>query len=448
MFKTQYHSIFRIHSLAEAVATPIRTSFTDLLLYVVDLYDVLLSVESGALPAAQVGELDELLDKTTNYLLDNYDMLYKTVPGRCLGWTVGMMFYLVIMTLINMKHKTCSLSPAVKTYVKKHRLRLYESPDPNEWTLSDLISMLDVISLRWDKLEPCAELDGLLEILWTVSSRYITQMMSRDKMDVDMYTEEVNGKKSHVRLSEVGIVASMSRFFWCKQLLRLYRTWTIHIEDDTPMETNWDKFITGEKKHFVTRRFRDQITKYMWDRIILIGDKEICSHEQLGGSQVSAMTCVFGRFPAGIPSLFQKTLTYAEPEEVLENRSLRDFCYINMIQQHFMAVYNVNWPTYFLVFDVQVHRHKEAIERSVVPIVMKIMGCYYVYFKNTLIKNPSGGSFEHAFILWCYVLREQCDSKCFDSMDFSPIIEQILEVGEMVDNTREVVGFFDLDDDF
>lgn len=448
MFKTPYQSLYRVHSLTEAVQTPIRSSFTDLLLYIVDLYDVLLSVESGELPAPREGELQELREKCTAYLLKHYDMLYTIVPGRCLGWTVGMMFYLCICTLIKLQKKGISMSMDLKQWVKKHRLRVYESPDPNEWTLSDLVSILDVISLRWNSLKPSPELTDFLDVVWSVSSKYVTQMMSRDKMDVDMYTEEVKNKKSHVRLSEVCIVACMSRFFWFQTLINLQNTWSIIVEDDMPTTTNWEKFINVEKKHFVTRRFRDQITKYIWDKIILIGDREICSHEQLGGTQASAMTCVFARFPAGIPSLFQKTLTYAEPEEILENRTLKEYCHINMVQQHFMSVFNVNWPSYFLVFDFQVHKHRDAIDRSTVPIVLRLNGCYYVYFKRTLIQHPVGTQFEHAFLLWCYVLREQCQGKCFDSMDFSPIIEQLLDIEEVIDNSREIEGYYDLDDDF
>jgi len=54
---------------------------------------------------------------------------------------------------------------------------------------------------------------------------------------------------------------------------------------------------------------------------------------------------------------------------------------------------------------------------------------------------------KHAFIMWCYILRKECGGKCYDSMDFNTVIEQMLDQAEVVNNDRVVEGFFTLEDD-
>jgi hypothetical protein len=436
--------------VVEALETPINTvSTTDILLYVVDLYDVILSVESSALPLPSKTQIVELREKATLCFLKNYDRLYVQTPGRLLGWTHGMLLYVTILMLIKMQYK-CSpyaaLSPSVLTFIKRYRLRMFEDIDPSQWLFSDLVSMLDVVAFRWNTFLPCKDLETLLEVLWRVSSKFITEMHTKDRLNITNFCDPVKGLKHHVRVSEVGIILSMSRFFWFKRLIIEYNRWPMSRTSTYPSETNFETFIQGETKSFITRRFRDNIAKFIWPLLLKHGDMEIGSHDQLGET-VSAFTIIFQRFPAGWVNNMQKILNYAEYEEIIQNKNIAEYVHICMIHQFFMSTYNVNWITYFLVFERAQYKHIDAIERSVVPIILHRSGRFVVFFEGTLYENPDGCGIEHAFIVWLCVLRERCDGRCFDSMDFTSIIEKILDKDEQVDNTRVIDGFFDLNDE-
>jgi len=54
---------------------------------------------------------------------------------------------------------------------------------------------------------------------------------------------------------------------------------------------------------------------------------------------------------------------------------------------------------------------------------------------------------KHAFIVWLTILRKECGGVCFNSMDFNPTIEAMLDKKEVVNNTRDLGIFFDLQDD-
>ena len=63
-----------------------------------------------------------------------------------------------------------------------------------------------------------------------------------------------------------------------------------------------------------------------------------------------------------------------------------------------------------------------------------------------MYRHPEGTNLEHAFILWCHILRSKCKSKAFN-MDFTPLLEKILDQQVEVDNSREIDGMYELEDD-
>ena len=92
------------------------------------------------------------------------------------------------------------------------------------------------------------------------------------------------------------------------------------------------------------------------------------------------------------------------------------------------------------------YKHIQAIERSIVPIIFYNFNAFTVFFEGKIYKHPEGTDLEHAFILWCYILRSKCESKAFN-MDFTPLIEKILDQIVEVDNSREISGMYELEDD-
>ena len=315
MFKTPYKSIYRVHSVEDALLFDIGEEKTDMLLYFLDLYDVLLSVRSGLMDKPSLHQVLELRMKCTEYLLEHYHTLYRPIPGVLLGWTTSLLLFVIILHLIHLQYDGSNmfLTDKNKEYIKQHRLRIYTFPDPDEWCFATFISFMDVIAFRWKELTPNDQLNELLELCWRLSSHFILSMHSKLILNVESFRELIKGKPDHARLSEKAMIMCMSRFYWFVSTFNYMRRWkkASSVYAPTVESANWGKFIVREKRHFITRRFRDNILTVLFDKIILYGDKEIASHNQLG-EDVSSMTCLYQRAPAGQLNKLQKMITYDE----------------------------------------------------------------------------------------------------------------------------------------
>ena len=449
MYKTNYKTLFRVHTIEEALSYNIPTNKTDLFLYLIDLYDVLLSVTTGQLQAPPMDKILELREKLSSHLLNMYHKMYTPVPGALLGWTESMLLWVVLLSVIELQHKSSplELNERLMDWVKEKRIRMFEDHDLTTWNLDTVVSQLNSLALKWDQLEPSQELHDFLEIMWRFAARFCLRLHTKDVINVENYQEDIT-KLVRVRLTPDGIMIFLSRYYWFHHMIALKKRWPTNVDIEFPsVDTcNWKIWIENEKRHFITRRFRDGIASWMWDKLILFGDQEIASHDQLG-DEVSAFTCMYARFPAGLVSLWQRILTYKTPEEILECKALRDFSYLHMINGHFTSVYNVSFLTYFFIHDKIMHKHVNALTKASAPIIIYWYGKYVCFFQGKVYEHPDGQTVAHAFVVWCVLLRRECDGKCYDSMDFNTLCEQILDKAEVVNNERPIEGFFTLEDD-
>lgn len=449
MLKTPYKTIYRVHSIEEALNFDIGKLKTDMLLWFVDLYDVLLSVRQKSIDPPSLDQILELRMKCTEYLLTHYHELYKPIPGVMLGWTTSMLLFVIILHLIHLQYESSSMYLSYETieYIKRNRLRVYTNPDPETWCFATLVSFSDVIAFQWKSLEPSDELSEVLELCWRLTAKFTLNIHSKIMLNIESYTEIVKGMNDHARLSEKAMIMCMDRFYWFTSTLNYYRRWKSapHVIAPNLKNTNWSTFILSERRHFVTRRFRDSILAFLWDKILLYGDKAVAAHNQLG-EDVSAMTCLYQRSPAGQLNKLQKLITYDEYEDMIKYKPITDWIHLLMINQHFVNVYNVKFISFFFISEEKMYKHIEAIERSVVPIIFYRFNGFDVYFHGKIYTHPEGRSIQHALILWCYMIRNKCNNKAFN-MDFSPVCEKLLDRNEEVNNERPMEDMFQLEDD-
>ncbi len=450
MYRTQYKTLYRVHTVEEAIEFDIPVTPTDLFLYLIDTYDVLLSITSGQLPKPPKRDIVMLRQKLSDYLLKHFHDMYKPVPGALYGWTESMLLWVVLLSVIEMQHHTnkeMELNKNLLRWIKSKRIRMFEDIDMTTWNLDTLICQMDSLALRWHELEPCKELEEFLEILWRFAARFTLRMHTKDVLNIETYIDEVP-QATRYKLTSDGMMTFLSRYYWFTHMIELRNLWQIADDREfTPQDkTNWSSWILNERKHFVTRRFRDGISDWMWDKMTLFGDAEIASHDQLG-DEVSAFTCMYARFPAGLVSGWQKILTYEEYEDIIKCVAIRDFVHIQMIQAHFSSVYNVSFLKYFFVYDKIMHRHIDAITKASTPIIFYWYKQYMCYYHGKVYRHPDGCNIEHAFTMWICILREELDGKCYGSMDFSELCGQLLDQKQVVNNDRQIAGYFDLDDD-
>ena len=450
MYRTQYNTLYRVHTVEEAIQYDIARSPTDLFLYLIDTYDVLLSVAANQLPMPSVHKTIQLRAKLSSHLLEHYHDMYKPIPGALYGFTESMLMWIVLLTVIDIQHweSNMELNPRLTKWAKTNRVRMFPDPDMTTWNLDTLIGQLDCLSMRWHDLDPCEELQDFLEIMWRFAARFTLRMHSKDVLNVENYLEDVPNT-TKVRLSADGMMIFLSRYYWFNHLITMRVKW-MPIKDASMFpsiaDTNWETFIGNEKRHFVTRRFRDGISDWMWNKLLNIGDQEIASHDQLG-DEVSAFTCMYARFPAGLVSRWQKILTYDDYEDIVKCKAIASFAMVHMLQAHFSSVYNVDFLKYFFIYDKIMHRHLTAISKASTPIIIYWYKKFMCYFEGKVYEHPDGTEIPHAFIMWVVLLRKRCDGKCYSSMDFTVLCEQLLDKAEVVNNDRSIAGFFDLDDD-
>ena len=143
----------------------------------------------------------------------------------------------------------------------------------------------------------------------------------------------------------------------------------------------------------------------------------------------------------------QKLLTYEEYETIIKFLPIKAWVHLMMINQHFVNMYNVKWINFFFVSEESMHKHIEGVEKSLVPIVLYRFNGFDVFYQGKVYRHPQSRNIEHAFLLWCHLLRVKCGGKAFDSMDFNELLENLLDQEVVIDNNREVSGMFELEDD-
>lgn len=455
MFKTPYKTIYRIHTIEEALEFNLPKDKTDMYLYLIDIYDVLLNAAIGTTPDISKEKIQKCRSKIHKYFMDNFHSMYVPIPGRLYGWTHSMLIYVIILTLIEMEYTSSypEIPDHVHQFCVENRIRMYKDRDTKTWKLHTYLDMMDVISFRWSKLTPCSDLNDLLEIIYRYSAKINLFMHGEELMDMEDYIEHViinDEESNYVKATAQLVMAGMARYYWFHQMIKQWVQWkdasNQGIEYPNLETSNWLQFLEGEKKHMITRRFRDGVADFLWDRLINIGDHAIGAHDQLG-DEVSNYGMLYVRFPAQLPTGLSRLCTYKDYEEIVQSNHLRDILHCKLVHAHFRAAYDIDFIKIFTVWDIGMHAHFNAIDKCPVPLIFVRFKRYHCYYRGEIYKHPDGHTFPHAFVTWCYLLRKFCDCKCFNSMDFTPTVEALLDKKEVVNNTRDLGAFFDLTDD-
>jgi len=457
MFKTPYKTIYRIHTIDEALEFELKKDETDMYLYLIDMYDVLLNAALGNDEIPQE-KLIRQRKKVHAFLMKHFHRLYTPIPGRLYGWAHNMLLYVILLTMIEMEHMSeyPVIPDRIHSYCVKNKLRMYQDGDTKTWKMDTWLDMLDVMSFRWKKLLPCEELTELMEIMWRVSAKMTIFMHGLETLNMEDYVEPIviqDKVSEYHRANALAVIAGLSRYYWFHQTIDQYTRWPDASPSDIgPLQlqkveqTNWLQWIEIEKKHIFTRRFRDGVADFMWNVIINYGDHAIGAHDQLG-DEVSNYAVLYMRFPAGLPTGLSRICTYKEYEDMMASESIREILHAKMIHAHFRSQYDVDFIKIFTVWEPDINKHTVAIERSPVPLILNRFWRYHVFFRGKIYKHPEGETFKHAFITWLTILKRKCAGICFNSMDFNPTIEGMLEEKKVVNNERELGQFFDLQDD-
>lgn len=360
MYKSTYLSV-RIHTPEEALDI-MPESNVDILLWLIDVYDL--------------GQNETCAEAVQKLIMKHYQILHERVPGMLPRWTKGMMAW---VTFLN------ALEPCYefdKEWVTQNNM-LISTESPDMWTIDDLLTTLDAIAMRWKNAHTLAreKLQQYLHCLWSVAKRFTMHLHPH----IQNGLKEGNLMKIHPKQ----VMACFSRFYWFNKTLDLY---DLYDREEKAAECN--PFFKQELRHFILRKFRDELLTDVWETVPFYGDVEIAGHESLGEG-LSTYSSLYKRHPVCILQKIQQRVLYAEPEEVQKAHSTA--VNLKIIQTYFANNHKIDFLKFFVCYERNHAKHWEAVLESTVPVIVQSFGKFSVISNG---KAYCHGPIEDVFPVW------------------------------------------------
>lgn len=412
MYSSTYLTV-RVHTKEEAEAVfPSET--VDLMMWLIDVYDI----QTGCAPAVH------------KVLMAKYHTEAERVPGILPKWTRTMMIW---VTLLH-----CSVTSASSTaldWAAKHNLRI-NAEACEKWTVDDLLLALDALAQRWHQLPVKTELERhavrqYLEVLFGLARKWTMHRHPRLGMTETSMTSMTISDADWLVLAPTSVVAMMSRYYWFHQTLAQV-AWFPAAAAATPVHY-FDRFVQREQRHLKIRKFRDELCKCMWERMLLYGDREIVEHRQ--GDPASAYTCLYKRHPVCLMQTYQQVLSYGTYEEICALRvggvRFEDILWLKLIQYHFVNNFHLDFLEVFVCWEEKQHKHRQALETSTVPLIVQRFGGFVVLHGGRTHEFPSG-SVRDAFPCWVALAHKGKAHGCELDMLYKQVFSK--EVAHMADD--------------
>lgn len=362
MYKSTYLAV-RVHTEDEALGIEPRGN-TDILLWLIDVYDL--------------GQSKKCATAVKKLILANYFNLHERVPGMLPRWTKGMMAW---VTYLN------ALVPSYEhdeDWVIRNNFMIQK--DPESWSVEDMLTTLDAIAMRWHNAHTLDRkpLLDYLHCIWSCAKKYTMKLHD----NIPNGLKEGDKMKIHPKQ----IMACLSRFFWFHKTLDMYDRY-----ERKDMTIPCGSFFKDELRHFILRKFRDQLLTDVWETIPFWGDKEIAEHDQLG-DRISTYSALYKRHPVCLLQRVQRCVLYDEPEDV---RMLhQDAVDMKIIQTYFQNNYKVDFKKFFVCFEKDHPKHEHAVQESTVPIMVQSFRKFSVIHDGVAYCH---GSVAEVFPVWVHL---------------------------------------------
>lgn len=359
MYKSTYLAV-RIHTEDEALRIQPEGD-TDTFLWLIDVYDL--------------GQSAKCAKAVARLILDKYHKLHERVPGMLPRWTKGMMAW---TTYLN------ALVPCYEydeEWVVRNHFMI--DRDPASWSVETMMTALDALAIRWNSAYALDrdKLQQYLHCIWSCAKKWTMHL--HEKVEPGLHEGDM--MKVHPKV----VLACLSRFFWFNKTLDMYASY-----DREQMAVPCNPFFDHELRHFVLRKFRDQLLDSLWDHLSYPGDLEIAAHDQLG-DKMSTYSALYKRHPVCLLQRAQKNMLYDEPKEV--RRKFQNVTDIKIVQAYFQNNFKMDFAKFFMCYERNHCKHEEAVRESSVPLVVESFRRYSVVHEG---KAYGFGTFAEAFPIW------------------------------------------------
>lgn len=361
MYQSTYLSV-RVHTEEEAMSIEPENT-VDIMLWLIDVYDL----GQSAVCAQAVEKL----------ILKHFHMLHERVPGMLPRWTKGMMAW---VTYLNALEPDYTYD---EDWVIQNNFMIKK--DPESWSVEDMLTTLDAISMRWKNSHGLnrKKLDQYLHCIWSCAKKYTLNLHTH----IDQGLKEGEYMKIHPKQ----IMACLSRFYWFKKTIHMFDMYT---RKEKKIGSN--NFFQHELRHFVLRKFRDELLTDVWETVPFYGDKEISGHDSLG-ENISTYSAIYKRHPVCLLQRIQQRVLYEEPKDV--RKHYKDAVDLKIIQTYFQNNHKIDFKKFFFCSEKNHTKHTMAVKQSIVPVIVESFKRYSVIHHG---KAYCHGSIEDVFPVWVH----------------------------------------------
>jgi len=433
MYRSNYKSLFRCHTLVECLNYSLDSgcSKADLFLYLLDMYDILLSHADGSMIFDEDDDMPylRLAEKLEKYAFQNWHSLFDRIPGQLKGWCEGMFLYVGVCKCRWLASKQgCTVIPSeTREWMRQHRLRSHASYDTANWTVGDILNAMDILELKWYEFQTIDQ--HFMNYLNTLEYRvawFIAHTAPSDIYDIQKHRLKVGEGQFQIH------PALLHDFYVRFTGLRRSFAQSIMFDSQPPLknmpESRWKEFVEKENRHLSIRKFRDRIADLTWENMARLSDNPRVSYA-CRGSRVSAYQSVASNRPLALLDKLNSVCAYSKPPVVHANAFVIQGLHLQQVHAHFMSTYSVNFKNFFFCSAEKSWKHRQTLMTSAVPIVLERRRRYDVMHRGQVHLVPTG-TFAEAFQLWLLFVRRDYRGILYGSMDFGRLCRMMFDPPE------------------
>ena len=434
MYRSNYKSLFRCHTLTECVNFTLEPKIekADLFLYLLDIYDILLSHADGTMVMDENDDIPytRLATKLEKYAFEAWHTLFDRIPGQLKGWCQGMFVYVCISLCRWLASKPgCTVIPSeTRDWMKENRLRTHASYDTASFSVSQLLNALDAFEQRWYDLKELNHhvmlyLDALeYRAAWCIAHTAPGSIF-------DIRTRRLKLNDDEFQIHPGLLYEFYVRFVGIRRSFAQYVMWDTRPPISDMPETRWEEFVQKENRHLSIRKFRDRVQDATWAHILRLSENPRASYNARG-SRVSSYQSLAENRPLAILDVLNNMTSYSKPHELHAHDMIRDPLHLQMIHAHFMSTYSVSFKDYFFCSAEKSWKHREKMPHMVVPIIIERRRRFDVMHKGLIHLTPNG-SIAESFQLWLLMVRRDYHGILYGSMDFSRLCRLLFDPPEV-----------------
>ena len=427
MYPSKYKASVRIHSVEDAITTPIHNKTpADMFLYCLDLYDVCINHMESNTTMQNVSTIKTSL---TQFMSNKFIQLNERIPGQMKGWTQGMFVYTCYSGFNTLTTLDTSLN---KQWMYDNRLCMTQTMDTTQWSFFIWCKSLDALELQWRTIPKDNTLYEYLEKLEYRASQFISYLQTPDVLDIPKY--RIKCSETEYRIHPAGIYECYCRMMVLKRSLSHIDFFSKNVQPAPPLDDTYLKsFFLDERRHLTIRKFRDGLSAQVLIDILRDTDRFRVSYERRG-SFVSPYAALANFRPLAMLDLLSKSIAYDKPDVILQNEKVPNALYLCTVHAYFSSTYNVSFREMFLCTEENAWKYRNQIITTTVPIILEMCKQYHVFAQGELYQTD--GTFYHAFYTWVKLVKTMYNCILYAQMDLSHLCKKILEAPEVIEGRK------------